>query len=202
MKHAPLVHIVDDDEAIRDSLSLLLQAEGMMVRTYASAGEFLDAFTPSEPACILLDVRMPDVNGMALLQELTARQKLLPVIMMTAYGDVPMAVQAIQSGAADFIEKPFDSYLLITRIRDCLRQQHVSCEYASRIEADAGRLDLLTSRERQVMVLLAQGDMNKQIATRLDISPRTVEVHRARIKEKLGVKKVAEIVRILLMQEQ
>jgi len=198
VKTDPIVHIVDDDEAIRDSLSLLLQSEGMKARAYAAAREFLDGYEASTFACILLDVRMPDMNGLELLRELTARRIEIPVIMMTAYGDVPMAVHAMQEGAVDFIEKPVDSGILLKRIRRCLNQQKASSGRTGERIAEAKRLARLTRREREVMELLVQGNMNKQIAAKLDISPRTVEVHRARIKEKLGVKTLPEVVRIAL----
>jgi len=198
VKTDPIVHIVDDDEAIRDSLSLLLQSEGMKARAYAAAREFLDGYEASTFACILLDVRMPDMNGLELLRELTARRIEIPVIMMTAYGDVPMAVHAMQEGAVDFIEKPVDSGMLLKRIRRCLNQQKTSSGRTGERIAEAKRLARLTRREREVMELLVQGNMNKQIAAKLDISPRTVEVHRARIKEKLGVKTLPEVVRIAL----
>jgi len=201
VKREPIVHIVDDDEAIRDSLSLLLESEGMKARAYAAAREFLDGFEASTLACILLDMRMPEMNGLELLRELTTRQIEIPVIMMTAYGDIPMAVHAMQEGAADFIEKPVDSGILLERIQRCLNQQKASNDREDERIAQAERLAHLTNREREVMELLVQGNMNKQIAAKLDISPRTVEVHRARIKKKLGVKTLPEVVRIALSRE-
>lgn len=201
MKREPIVHIVDDDEAIRDSLSLLLESEGLKARAYTAAREFLDDFEASTFACILLDMRMPDMNGLELLRELTARQIEIPVIMMTAYGDIPMAVHAMQEGAVDFIEKPADSEMLLKRIWRCLNQQKTSSDRTGEYIAEAESLARLTDREREVMVLLVQGNMNKQIAARLDISPRTVEVHRARIKQKLDVKTLPDVVRIVLSHE-
>jgi len=201
VKHEPTAYIVDDDEAIRDSLSLLLQSEGLKARAYASAREFLDGFEASTLSCILLDVRMPDMNGLELLRELTARHIEAPVIMMTAYGDVPMAVHAMREGAVDFIEKPVDSQMLLKRIRRCLDQHKASGALTAEHRKQAERLAHLTNREREVMALLVQGNMNKQIAAKLDISPRTVEVHRARIKQKLGVKTLPEVVRIVLSRE-
>jgi len=201
MKREPIIHIVDDDEAVRDSLLLLLQSEGLKARAYAAAQEFLDCFEASTLACILLDMRMPDMNGLELLRELTARQIEIPVIMMTAYGDIPMAVHAMQEGAADFIEKPVDSRMLLKRIRHCLNQRKISSGRTDEYMAEVEHLDLLTKREREVMALLVRGNMNKQIAAELGISPRTVEVHRARIKQKLNVKTLPDVLRIVFTHE-
>jgi len=201
VKREPIIHIVDDDEAIRDSLILLLQSEGLKARAYAAAREFLDGFEASTLACVLLDMRMPDMNGLELLRELTARQIEIPVIMMTAYGDIPMAVHAIQEGAVDFVEKPVDSGMLLKRIRDCLDGQKASSALTEDHIRQAEALASLTGREREVMALLVRGNMNKQIAAELGISPRTVEVHRARIKQKLDVKTLSDIVRIALSHE-
>ncbi|MDQ6957579.1 MAG: response regulator [Mariprofundaceae bacterium] len=201
VKCEPIIYIVDDDEAIRDSLSLLLESEGLKARAYAGARKFLDGFEAPSLACILLDMRMPGMNGMELLRELSARRIETPVIMMTAYGDVPMAVHAMQEGAVDFIEKPADSQILLKRIRRCLNQQKASGDRTGEYIAEAECLARLSDREREVMELLVQGNMNKQIAAKLDISPRTVEVHRARIKQKLDVKTLPDVVRIALSHE-
>ncbi|WP_232507798.1 response regulator transcription factor [Ghiorsea bivora] len=193
--------MVDDDAAIRDSLALLLESEGLCVQQFSSCYDFLSKKVYTEPACILLDVCMPDMGGLELLLELKQRRIRIPTIMMTAFADVPLAVQTMQNGAVDFIEKPIDSRVLLQSINRCLERQHITNAQTANAKAERKRLALLTCRERQVMDLLVQGNMNKQIATRLVISPRTVEVHRARIKEKLGVSTLAGIVRIALLHD-
>lgn len=194
------VFIVDDDTAIRDSLQLLLKSAGLNVVCYDSAERFLDAYNAELNGCLLLDVRMPGMSGLELQRELNRRNSLLPVIIMTGHGDVPMAVEAMKAGATDFIEKPFGDDDLLSRIRNSVeRQQRELAEHADDLEI-LQRLSLLTPREREVMELLAKGKLNKVVAAELDISPRTVEVHRARIMEKLQVKSLADIVRLSLMQ--
>lgn len=194
------VFIVDDDAAIRDSLQLLLKSAGLKVVCYESAERFLDTYDAELNGCLLLDVRMPGMSGLELQRELNRRNSLLPVIIMTGHGDVPMAVEAMKAGAMDFIEKPFADEDLLTRIQNSVeRQQRELAEHADDLEV-LQRLSLLTPREREVMDLLAKGKLNKVVAAELDISPRTVEVHRARIMEKLQVKSLADIVRLSLMQ--
>jgi len=194
------VFIVDDDAAIRDSLKLLLKSADLRVVCYESAERFLDAYGSEMCGCLLLDVRMPGMGGLDLQRELNRRKSVLPVIIMTGHGDVPMAVEAMKAGATDFIEKPFNDEDLLTRIQNSIeRQQRELAEHADDLEM-LKRLSLLTPREREVMDLLAQGKLNKVVAADLDISPRTVEVHRARIMEKLQVKSLADIVRLSLRQ--
>ncbi|KPK38954.1 MAG: hypothetical protein AMJ69_06970 [Gammaproteobacteria bacterium SG8_47] len=196
---AATIFIVDDDAAIRDSLQLLLKSAGLNVVCYESAELFLEAYDTELRGCLVLDVRMPGMSGLELQRALNERNSQLPVIIMTGHGDVPMAVDAMKAGATDFIEKPFSDEDLLTRLQSSIeRQQRQLAEHANDIEL-LQRLSLLTPREREVMDLLAEGKLNKVVAAELDISPRTVEVHRARIMEKLRVKSLADIVRVSLM---
>jgi len=195
------VYIVDDDEAVRDSLCELLASEGLRTLAYSSASDFLNRCSPSMHGCALFDVRMPEMTGLELLQHPKFKQLVMPVIMMTAYGDVPMAVNAIKCGAVDFIEKPIDSESLLESIRRCFKDynaQRLKCE--KRIKFTE-RLGQLTPREREVMDLLVQGKTNREIAEALGLSPRTVEVHRAAIKRKLGVKSLSDLVRLALLEQ-
>ncbi len=195
------VYIVDDDAAVRDSLCELLASEGMQTLTYASAGEFLNDCNPSMHGCALFDVRMPEMSGLELLQHKKVREIAIPVIMITAYSDVPMAVKAIKFGAVDFIEKPIDSDMLLKSIRRYFRDHHAQrVRYKKRIENEE-RLARLTPREREVMDLLVHGKLNRQVADELGISPRTVEVHRAAIKQKLHVQSLSDMVRLALSEQ-
>jgi len=201
MKTDPTVYIVDDDAAVRDSLCELLGSEGLRALTYASAGEFLDDCNPSMHGCALFDVRMPEMSGLELLQHEKVREIAIPVIMITAYSDVPIAVKAIKFGAVDFIEKPIDSGMLLKSIRRYFRDHHAQrVKYKQRIE-NKERLARLTPREREVMDLLVHGKLNRQVADDLGISPRTVEVHRAAIRQKLGVQSLSDMVRLTLSEE-
>jgi len=192
------VFVVDDDAAVRDSLAFLLEAAGFAVRTFDSAEAFLDALRPDWAGCLLTDVRMPGLSGVELQETLARRGVELPVIVMTGHGDVPLAVRAMKAGAVDFLEKPFDDAQLIERLRQC------RAEDAARRARRAARahrreaLERLTPRERQVLACLVAGKPNKIIAAELGISPRTVEVHRARVLEKLEARSLPELVRIAL----
>lgn len=192
------IHVIDDDAAVRDSLAMLLQSVGLEVQVYASAEDFLQAAGSIGPACVLLDVRLPDMSGIELLEELTGKQLPLAVIMMTAYGDVPLAVRAMKSGAVDFIEKPIDSEVLLQRIRLCLANKRQLAQAVILRQHHAARLASLTLREKQVLAMLVKGQMSKQIAADLGISIRTVEAHRAHIKDKLGARSLSDIIRIAL----
>ena len=189
--------IVDDDEAVRDSLQALFEAEGFDVAAFASARAFL-AHGPARAGCLVTDLRMPDMNGLELLAALAERGDAPPVIMITGHGDVPMAVRAMKLGAADFIEKPFDARLLVARVREALR----ATAERGRARADSEiqrRVELLTPREREVLEQLVLGRSNKAIGLELKISPRTVEIHRARVMEKLAVGSLAELVRLAIV---
>jgi len=195
------VYIVDDDEAVRDSLCELLASEGLQAQAYSSASDFLNRCSPSMLGCALFDVRMPEISGLELLQHPKFKRLGMPVIMITAYGDVPMAVKAIKFGAVDFIEKPIDSENLLESIWRCFKDynaQRVKCEERIKFTECLAQL---TPREREVMDLLVQGKTNREIAESFGLSPRTVEVHRAAIKQKLGVKSLSELVRLALLEQ-
>jgi two-component system response regulator FixJ len=202
MAEAPLVHVVDDDEAVRDSLGMLLESAGLSVRTYDSATAFLGALPGIAAGCVLTDVRMPELDGLELQRRLAELGVRLPVIVMTGHADVPIAVQALKAGATDFLEKPFDDQQLLTAVADAMAAgQRTQDEDA--VVADIGRrLASLTPREREVLDRLVQGQPNKTIAYDLGSSPRTVEVHRARVMEKMAARSLPELVRMTIAAER
>ncbi len=191
------VHIVDDDDAVRDSLSVLLGAAGFNVATYPSADAFLMT-APQSAGCVVIDVRMPGMGGLELQEELARRGRRIPVIVMTGHADVPLAVKAMKAGAVDFVEKPFEEQAMLTAIG---RAFSLGLETA-RAEAEGneigGRLAQLTPREREVLEALVAGKPNKIIAYDLSISPRTVEIHRARVMEKMEARTLSDLVRMAL----
>ena len=193
----PLVYVVDDDDALRDSLRWLLESAGYRVSAHANAECFLRVYKAGLASCLVLDVRMPGVSGLELQQELIRRGAALPIIFVTGHGDVPMAVEAVKNGAFHFLEKPFKDEQLLRLIDSAARQAVPAAEQAQRLCA-AARLATLTQREREVMDLVVQGRKNKQIADDLRISIKTVEAHRARAMEKMDVSSVAELVRATL----
>lgn len=195
------VHIVDDDEALRDSLIWLLESEGLKVATYPSAEAFLQAWSPQMSGCLVLDVRMPGMSGMELYERLNAQHSTLPVAFITGHGDVPMAVSALKKGAVDFIEKPFNDRDLLKLIEQCLTIDRAQRAQRTQEAEAARRLEQLTTREREVMDLIVAGRLNKQIADDLAISIKTVEVHRARVMEKMGVSSLAELVQWVMSTE-
>jgi two-component system response regulator FixJ len=197
-----VVHVVDDDGAVRDSLAFLLGSAGLAVRTYASAAAFLDAMPIAGPGCVLTDVRMPDMDGLTLQRRLADLGSALPVIVMTGHGDVPIAVAALKTGAVDFLEKPFDDDRLIEVVREALAASLQAQRAADEIRGIVARMETLTPRERDVLDGLLAGRSNKEIAQELGSSPRTVEVHRARVMDKMGVHSVAELVRMALAAQQ
>ncbi len=191
----PLVYVVDDDEAVRDSLTLLLKAVGLTGQTFSSAAEFLSNYDPEQHGCLVADIRMPGMSGLDLQDELNRGGAQIPLIFITGHGDVPMAVDAMKSGALDFIEKPFRDQDLLDRV-----QQALAWDKERRIEnlktlAIRERLATLTPRETEVMECVVQGQANKVIAIDLGVSQRTVEIHRARVMEKMAVRSVAKLVR-------
>jgi len=188
------IHVVDDDEAMRDSMTWLLEGEGYTVACYDSAASFLGARNDRMRGCIVLDVRMPEMSGLELHEKLDALGSQLPIIFVTGHGDVPMAVSALQRGACDFIEKPFNNEDLLSRIRRALALDSQISARRQRDSVIEHRLRLLTQREREVMQLVVAGKLNKQVADELDISMKTVEAHRARVMEKMGVRTLAELV--------
>lgn len=193
-----IVSVIDDDEAIRDSLLLLLQSEGIAATSFASADQFLRVFDPGRPGCLIVDVRMPGMTGLELLARLRQTGTSLPVIIITGHGDIPMAVAALKAGASDFFEKPFDDTLLLASVRDALDIDDTLRRHRSTLSDTAQRLTELTPREREVMDQLVEGHPNKVIAAHFGISPRTVEVHRARILEKMQARNLSELVRMAL----
>ena len=197
----PRVHIVDDDEAMRDSLKWLVESRGLRVELYPSAEAFLDAYDNGFCGCLVLDVRMPGMNGLDLYEQLQARGGALPVIFITVHGDVPMAVSALKKGAADFIEKPFNDQDMLGLIESCLKQDRAAAAKRAENASVAQRLDRLTQREREVLGLIVGGRLNKQIADDLGISIKTVEVHRSRVMEKIGANSVAELVQLVLKSQ-
>jgi FixJ family two-component response regulator len=195
----PIVFVVDDDRAMRDSLRWLLESIGLSVRTYATATEFLDDHDPAQPGCLVLDVRMPGMSGLDLQTELAQRGAELPTIVVTGHAEVAMAVRAVKAGAIDFIEKPFSDQLLLDRVRQALEIDRQSREIRMRREEARRRLASLSAREREVLGLVAAGKANKEIAAALGLSPKTVEVHRAHVMAKMAVDSLAELIRVALL---
>ncbi|HEV2562478.1 MAG TPA: response regulator FixJ [Rhizomicrobium sp.] len=194
----PVVFVVDDDADVRESLQTLLEASGFQVQTFDSAGSFLTNWALEGIACLIADIRMPDMDGLQLQEELVRRKAGLPVIIVTGHGDVPLAVRAMKAGAIDFLEKPFDDKLLLGSVGRALEAAKTAQNSAAEAQRAEARIAELTSREKQVLELLAAGRPNKVIAYELDISPRTVEIHRARVMEKMRAKSLAELVRVVV----
>jgi two-component system response regulator FixJ len=193
------IFIVDDDADVRDSLRILLESSGFKVETYDSAVSFLTNEIYKRDGCLVADIRMPDMDGLQLQEELIKRGSKVPVIIMTGHGDVPLAVRAMKAGAIDFLEKPFDDATLLDSLaRAEARASATSAETAGR-RAVEERLAQLTERERQVLDLLVLGKANKVVAYDLSISPRTVEIHRARVMDKMAARSLAELVRMTLL---
>jgi two-component system response regulator FixJ len=190
--------IVDDDADVRDSLRALLESQGFEVRDFDSAKSVLENAPLSHGACLIADVRMPDMDGLALQEELASRQIGLPVIVVTGQGDVPIAVRAMKAGAVDFLEKPFDRKHLFESVQRALLLGKETRSQDALAQSAKDHIALLTERERQVLAHLVAGQANKEIAQKLGISPRTVEVHRARVMEKLQAKSLSDVVRLAL----
>jgi len=196
------IFIVDDDDAQRDSLVWLLESHGYAVRAFSSARDFLAVWSRQLAGCLLLDVRMPGVSGPELFEDLARRHSALPVIFITGHGDVPMAVAALKKGAADFIEKPFSAEEMLKVVGNCLARESEEREYRHSRADTTHRLAQLTTREREVLDLIIAGKLNKQIADVLGISIKTVEVHRARVMDKMGVSTLASLIRRVVSAEQ
>ncbi len=195
-----VVHVIDDDEAIRQSLAFLLQTAKIEVRTYASAAAFLDALPDTElPGCVITDVRMPGLSGIDLLRRLKELDAAIPVIIITGHGDVPLAVEAMKIGAADFLEKPFDDEVLLASVRAALRERDAESKRLTERSEVEGRMAALSKRERDVLTGLVAGRANKQIAFDLGISPRTVEIYRANLMNKMQAGSLSELVRMALI---
>ena len=199
---ASTVYVVDDDEAVRNSIRFLLKSVGIATRPLSSAAEFLALYSPSQPGCLVLDVRMPAMSGLELQQQLNLRGATIPVIFITGHGDIPMAVEAMQHGAFDFLQKPFRDQDLIDRIQKALaKDEQLRCALHEQDRIQA-RFDSLTPREREVLELMARGKPNKVMAAELGLSQRTVEIHRARVMEKSGASSLAHLVRMYLDLER
>jgi len=190
----PTVFLIDDDDAYRRSLKFLLEATGLKVKDFSSAELFLQRYDPEGHGCLLVDVRMPGLSGIELQSILNRKGASPPIIFITGHGDIPMSVRAIRDGAIDFIEKPFDDQVLIARIREAFRIDRIGrTNHASR-DRFRSRIERLTNREREVMELIVEGLPNKDIATRLGVSHRTVEVHRSRIMNKMEAKSLVDLI--------
>ncbi len=198
IERAPTVFVVDDDEAICTSLRLLLKSIGLPVQTFSSASAFLDSFDADRPGCLVLDIRMPGMSGIELQQQLNERHSITPIVFITGHGDVPMAVEAMQAGAVDFIQKPFRDQDLIDRINRALEKDRSMRDELHQRDAIRSRIEQLTPREKEVLDLVTVGKANKVIAGDLDVSQRTVEIHRARVMEKMGAKSLAHLVRMVI----
>ncbi len=198
MPDTPQIHVIDDDEAMRESLKFLLGASGFAVHLFESAGRFLESLPELEVACLLTDIRMPQLDGIELMRRLKALGRGFPVIVMTGHGDVPLAVEAMKLGAFEFLEKPFDDEVLVDRITSALRVGTASLEADLQAREIAERIERLTARERQVLERLIAGQSNKVIGRDLKISPRTVEIYRANVMGKMKASSISELVRLTL----
>jgi len=197
-----LVHVIDDDDAMRDSMAFLLETAGFRVTTYESATAFLEALPPADRGCVITDVRMPGMSGIELLGELKGRRFGMPVIVMTGHADVPLAVQAMKAGVVDFIEKPFEEATIVAAIESALsRQGSIHVEDPQRAHI-IERMKTLSAREAQVLEGLVAGKANKVVAYDLGISPRTVEVYRANVMTKMQAGSLSELVRMALVAER
>lgn len=198
---SPTIFIVDDDDAMRHSLEFLLATLGQPVRSFPSAEAFLATWTPDQPGCLVLDVRMPGMSGLQLQRALNERGAPLAIVFISGHGDIPMVVRAMQAGAVVFLEKPFNDQDLLDHVAAGLERAAGAAARAARRADLAARIDSQTAREREVMRLVAEGKPNKVIAYDLDISIKTVEVHRARVMDKMAVGSVAELARVLMEVE-
>jgi two-component system, LuxR family, response regulator FixJ len=195
---AAVVMVVDDDAGVRNAMRSLLKSVGLNSALFASAQEFLDGYKPSQLGCLVLDIRMPGMSGLELQQQLNLRGAVIPVIFMTGHGDIPMAVEAMQHGAFDFLQKPFRDQDLLDRIQRAIVKDAELRKSLGEHERIQTHLESLTPREREVLDLMTQGKQNKVIGQELGVSPRTIEIHRARVMEKMGAQSVAELVRMML----
>jgi two-component system, LuxR family, response regulator FixJ len=195
----PMVHVIDDDDAVRESLEFLLRAAQMQVRTYDSATAFLEGLAAAEAGCIVTDVRMPDISGIDLLRRLKDLDVRMPVIVITGHGDVPLAVEAMKVGALDFFEKPFEDEALIEAVRSALNRQEIEGKREIGLAEIRTKLDMLSGREREVLQGLVAGQPNKIIAFDLGISPRTVEIYRANVMTKMNASSLSDLVRMAIV---
>ena len=197
-KAVPIIYVVDDDDGMRRALDALLSTVGYKTAVFSRPIDFLANFKPDSPGCLVLDIRMPDMSGLEVQQQLNRRGSMLPVIFITGHGDVPMAVQAMKEGAFEFIQKPFRDQDLLDRINHALKLDAENRSTVARRADIQHRIESLTPRERQVMDLVVDGAANKVIAIDLTLSERTVEIHRAKVMEKMGARSVAHLVKLNL----
>lgn len=202
MTNEQIVYIVDDDEGVREGFGLLMDTVGQPYESYSSALEFLEAYDPGMDGCLVLDIRMPRMSGLELQQKLIEMGSLLPIIFITGHGDIPMAVDAMRRGAIDFVRKPFREHDLLERVNEALALESGRRKQSTNKQLLLDSVNSLSDREREVLELVAKGLMNKVIAQDLGISERTVEVHRAQVMTKLGVRTLAQLVRIKIELEQ
>lgn len=198
---APTVFIVDDDPGLCEALSYLLESVDLACETYARPADFLNIYRAGRPGCLVVDVRMPGMSGLEFQEELAARGCTLPIIMITGYADVPMAVRAMKAGAIEFLEKPFGDQVILESIQQAIERDRLSRLHESERERFQARLAQLTHRERQVMKLLVDGMSNKQVAGELRLSRKTVETHRANLIAKMGVESIADLIRQALLAD-
>ena len=202
MPHDATVFVVDDDPAVRKSLHWLFESVGVSMQSFPSAQAFIDAYDPAQPGCLILDIRMPGMSGLELQQKLKAAAMELPVIIVTGHGDVSTAVRAMKQGAVDLLEKPYSDQAMLDLVQKCLKQSEEQRRQATRRKDAIERLERLTKRERDVHDLVLRGKTNKEIAQTLGISPKTVEVHRSRLMEKMGTQSLAALVEISLLAKE
>lgn len=196
MNQEPTVFVVDDDDEVRETLQWLVESVGLKIETFSSGQDFLDAYDPDRPGCLVTDVRMPGMSGIELQARLNALGRTLPIIVVSGYPDVPTAVRSMKSGAIDYVQKPFDEQMMLERIQMSLEKDaQTRRDTAVRAHA-AACFQRLSPREREVMDLVIRGRTNKEIARALDISPKTVEMHRAHVMEKMEAESLAELVKI------
>lgn len=193
----PIVNIVDDEEALRDSLQWLLESAGHAVSAHASAEDFLSAYRPEQPSCLVLDIRMPGMSGLELQDELIRLGHSIPIIFITGHGDVPTAVSAVKKGAVEFLEKPFSDQALLALVENALAFDAQARAAADGLRSVEARLAVLTQREREVMDLVVAGKRNREIAEQLHVSIKTVEAHRAKIMQKTGAGTLAELLQVV-----
>lgn len=197
-KRKPVIYIVDDDDGMRRALTVLMTTVGYAPVAFAKPSEFLAKYDPNQPSCLVLDVRMPEMSGLEVQQQLNQQGSMLPVILISGHGDIPMAVQAMKDGAFDFLQKPFRDQDLLDRINGALKLDAKNRESVDRLADLTQRSGSLTPREREVMALVVDGRANKVIAIDLGLSERTVEIHRANVMEKMGARSVAHLVKMHL----
>ncbi len=202
MSESGVVYVVDDDEAVRDSISFLLDSVDMPYLTFASADEFLQKLNPEDHGSLVLDIRMPGMSGLELQQRLVEMEISIPIVFITGHGDIPMAVEAMRRGAVDFIRKPFRDQELLDRVIEALRVDEAQQSAVASLAHVRACVGSLTPRELQVFERVCQGQANKVMAIEMDISERTVEIHRGQVMQKMGARSLAELVRMKLQLEQ